>query len=627
MEPKKWLVHPRAPLAIVSGLTALFLIVGLWNLGAGAFPSSGWRGDGEAVLDLGSVQRVDRVFFAVWDPEPLKAEVSCGQPGEWSYKSTASAQGDYKQWVPSTTQCDTRYLRLNFSDSRATVAEVVPVRGLDAVRVSGVSGPPGAEKLADEAALVSGAPTYFAGAYFDEIYFMRTADEYLRRAPPFFEWTHPPLGKDLIALSILVAGNGPFGWRLLGVLAGAAAIPAAFLLGRNLLGNRRAGIVAAALVTFDFMHFTQARISTGEIFLFLFLTGMWAFFAKWWMTPSEILPGRGNSLKGSERTSEAAPSAMIATSAERSEARGAALARASEAGALRLCRKHTPPADACAAERARAVGILKNPLFLALLFFGLALSVKVVAVNSLAALLLLALVRVRRERDLFRASVRPFLAGLAAAGAIYLATYAPYYASGLGLGDVLSEQCCGPRSIWGYHSTLEAPHPYGSPWWSWPLILHPLWMYGETFGDKVSTIVSMGNPVVWWAGLAFVVLALSRARRERAALFIGVAWLVQWAALAPIPRVLFIYHYFPNVALLALGCAWGVERAWEKDPKRGLWLAAALITAAAVLFLVFYPVISGTPVDSGYKEALRWVRLGFPLWWTKNYGQPANWDF
>ncbi|MEM3087310.1 MAG: phospholipid carrier-dependent glycosyltransferase [Halobacteria archaeon] len=566
MDLRQILAHPRSPWLIVAGLTALFLAAGLSNLGAVGFPSSGWAGDGEAVLDLGSVQRVDRVFLAVLDPEPLKAAVSCGAPGAWSVPSVASAQGYYRQWASATTRCDTRYVRLNFTESRATVAEVVAVRDLEVVPVAGVEGPPGAGRLSDEAALATEAPTYLHGAYFDEIYFMRTADEYLRRAPPFFEWTHPPLAKDLVALSILVAGNGPFGWRLLGVLAGAAAIPAAYLLGRNLLGNRRAGIVSAALVTFDFMHFAQARIATGEIFLFLFLTGMWAFFAAWWMAPRE-----------------------------------------------KLVRKEA--------------AIWKHPLFLALALFGLALSVKVVAVNSLAALLLLALARVWRERDLFRASLRPFAAGVAVAGAIYLSAYAPYYASGLGLGEVLSEQCCGPRSIFAYHATLEAPHPYGSPWWSWPLLLHPLWMHGETFGSQVSTIVSMGNPAVWWAGLLFVLLALPRVRQERAALFIVAVWAIQWAAFAPIGRVLFIYHYFPNVAILALGCAWGVEREWARDPKRGLWLAAGLIGAAALLFALFYPVISGTPTDSAYKEALRWIRFGFPLWWGKNHGQPASWDF
>lgn len=579
---KSLLDRPRTPAAVLAGLTALFLAVGLWNLGAPSFPSSGWKAEGETILDLGSVQRVDRLYFALSDPEPLKAEVSCGEPGSWSHASTASAQGNYKQWTSATTRCDTRYLRLNFTESRASVAEVVPVRGPKAVRVAGVAGPPGSERLADEADLVPEAPTYLHGAYFDEIYFMRTADEFLRRAPPFFEWTHPPLGKDLIALSILVAGNGPFGWRFLGVLAGAAAIPAAYLLGRNLLGSRhvaeqgaggmrsspgrRAGLVAAALITFDFMHFAQARISTGEIFLFLFLTGMWAFFAAWWTAPRE-----------------------------------------------RLLHKGAP--------------VWKDPLFISVLFFGLALSVKVVAVNSMAALLLLALLRVGRERDLLRASLRPFIAGLAVAGAMYLGAYAPYYASGLGLGDVLGEQCCGPRSIFAYHATLEAPHPYGSPWWSWPLMLHPLWLYSGDSGEKVSTIVSMGNPALWWAGLAFILLALPRVRRDRAALFIVGVWAVQWLAFMPISRVLFLYHYFPNVALLAVGCAWGVERAWAKDPKRGLRLAAALAGASAVLFVLFYPVISGTPVDVAYKDALRWIRFGFPLWWGKNHGQPASWDF
>ena len=42
--------------------------------------------------------------------------------------------------------------------------------------------------------------------YFDEIYYPRSAVEYLLWRPQY-EWTHPPLTKLLIALSILLFGG------------------------------------------------------------------------------------------------------------------------------------------------------------------------------------------------------------------------------------------------------------------------------------------------------------------------------------------------------------------------------------------------------------------------------------
>nr|MBQ4320083.1 phospholipid carrier-dependent glycosyltransferase [Clostridia bacterium] len=69
--------------------------------------------------------------------------------------------------------------------------------------------------LFDEQALVPDMPDYQNGMYFDEIFHARTAYEHINGLQPY-EISHPPLGKLLISVGILLFGMNPFGWRIAG---------------------------------------------------------------------------------------------------------------------------------------------------------------------------------------------------------------------------------------------------------------------------------------------------------------------------------------------------------------------------------------------------------------------------
>ena len=75
--------------------------------------------------------------------------------------------------------------------------------------------------------------TQESGAYFDEMYFVRTAWEHIHFKEPY-EWTHPPLAKLIIAAGILLFGMIPFGWRIFGVIAATAMIPLVFILAKRI---------------------------------------------------------------------------------------------------------------------------------------------------------------------------------------------------------------------------------------------------------------------------------------------------------------------------------------------------------------------------------------------------------
>src|ERR1700679_3433957 len=69
--------------------------------------------------------------------------------------------------------------------------------------------------------------------YFDEVHYVPAARQMLEPVmpSPMLNPMHPPLAKQLIALSIRTFGDGPLGWRYPGVLFGSLAIVAVYLCG------------------------------------------------------------------------------------------------------------------------------------------------------------------------------------------------------------------------------------------------------------------------------------------------------------------------------------------------------------------------------------------------------------
>lgn len=71
-----------------------------------------------------------------------------------------------------------------------------------------------------------------------------------------------PLGKVIMSLGIAIFGMVPFGWRVMGALAGILMLPAMYLLGKQLTKKSSFAFAAALMLALDCQHFTQTRIAT-----------------------------------------------------------------------------------------------------------------------------------------------------------------------------------------------------------------------------------------------------------------------------------------------------------------------------------------------------------------------------
>jgi dolichyl-phosphate-mannose-protein mannosyltransferase len=160
------------------------------------------------------------------------------------------------------------------------------------------------------------------------------------------------------------------------------------------------------------------------------------------------------------------------------------------------------------------------------------------------------------------------------------------------------------KQMWWYHTKLDASHPYTSPWWSWPLLMRPIYLYVEYSGELVRKIYAMGNPAVFWTGIAAVVYSLYRVvqlREKKLALVVG-SYFIFFVPWAVSPRIMFLYHYLPSLPFMAILIGFTVKK------KKKFILPFYLFTL--LLYLYFYP---------------HWVGLAVPEWLDGTYYWFPSW--
>ena len=122
---------------------------------------------------------------------------------------------------------------------------------------------------------------------FDEIYYARAGEEYLAHKE-IFEFTHPPLTKLVITLSMILFGglNGggdtSSGWRFLNLIVGALMVFVLYCFAKRLLGSTLFATLVAGMLLFDGFHYVQSRIATPEITVAFFAAlTLYAFYRYW----------------------------------------------------------------------------------------------------------------------------------------------------------------------------------------------------------------------------------------------------------------------------------------------------------------------------------------------------------
>lgn len=168
------------------------------------------------------------------------------------------------------------------------------------------------------------------------------------------------------------------------------------------------------------------------------------------------------------------------------------------------------------------------------------------------------------------------------------------------------------QSMLTYHgkTVVESTHAYSSRWYQWPVMWRPIWYYSGTVSAALKEgISSFGNPLVWWVGIPvfFYILWTAIRYRDQKAMFLCVGYLAQLLPWTLVFRTTFIYHYFPAVPFVVMMIGYAIGLLYKKN--KNIKIAAFVYAGLAVgLFILFYPVLSGQPVDPEYvKTYLRWI--------------------
>ncbi len=182
---------------------------------------------------------------------------------------------------------------------------------------------------------------------------------------------------------------------------------------------------------------------------------------------------------------------------------------------------------------------------------------------------------------------------------IYLASYSVFFATGHSFSDWFATQ----QQMWWYHTGLKATHPYSSPWWSWPIMAKPVWLYVSHEGKSVIDLYIAGNPVIFYGSIAAVIFAtISMFKKlNRGVLLTLVSYFGFFLPWAVSPRIMFLYHYFPSVPFMIIILSWFLYRLWETGNRViviGYWVLVVLG------FVLYYPLWTGIPTPDWYPGLL-----------------------
>lgn len=356
---------------------------------------------------------------------------------------------------------------------------------------------------------------------------------------------HPGVGKWMIAAGMAFFDpSDPVGWRIAGAITGTASVALVVLIGRYLI-NLTFGAVAGLFLAVDGIHIVMSRTGILDIFL------------SFWVLAAF--------------------------------------------GALLLARRH------------------KGWLVLVGVCLGLATGVKwsgiyVVAVFGVIIVTWQLNQRWRTgERHWFRNGIfkdgaLSFLALVPTAALTYLATWIPW---ALQPSAYMREDSLWNyhKAMWDFHTGLDAEHTYMSHPAGWLLQIRPTsfaWQQVDGGSDLcgadscISSILALGNPVLWWGAALALPFLFSRDWRAWAILAGYLGGFAPWF-LYP-DRTMFTFYTVVFVPFVALALAYVIRK------SRPLTITISIVVVACGIY--FWPIWTGAWVPYWFWQA----HMFFPSW-------------
>jgi len=423
---------------------------------------------------------------------------------------------------------------------------------------------------------------------------------------------HPPLGKWLIGLGMLIFGpDNSFGWRVATAVTGILAVVLIMLIARLLFKSVLLATIAGFLLAISGTAIVMSRVALLDNFVMLFaLLGFGA-----------VLLDRS--------WSRVRLAAWIA----RREEGG----RGTDWGPALWNRPWLIAAGA-------AFGATAAVKWSGLYFLA-AFAVYTLVVDALARRR--AGIQFWGSGTVFTQAPVTFLLTVPIALVVYLSTWSSWFLSDNGYsrhwaedaghawGGLLSWVPLSVQSFWhfeasvySYHLGEMRPHGYQANPLTWLLMIRPTSMYyqssslgqdGCQFTTCGASITGIANPIIWWAATAavlYLVYRLARYREWRVGLILMgmVAGYLPW--LLYLGRTVFQFYTiaFEPYMLLALVFVIGLILGSPHDERdrrvSGLRLVGIFLGFAAVVSAFYWPLWTGMQIDYNFLRLHWWL----PTW-------------
>jgi dolichyl-phosphate-mannose-protein mannosyltransferase len=459
-----------------------------------------------------------------------------------------------------------------------------------------------------------GSPTDAGTPIFDEKHYAPQAWQMLHNHgvednPGFGLVVHPPVGKQLIALSEAVFGYNGVGWRFSGALLGVITVALVVRIVRRISRSTLVGAIAGILLVADGVSFVASRTALLDGFLTFFVVA--AFGAL--IVDRDQVRERMHVALLDGRIGETPWGPRL----------GVRWWRFGAGVLLGL---------ACATKWSGLYFVL---------FFGLMSLAFDVAARRQYRVPRPWLGTVRRDvgPTAYAMLLIPF--------GVYMAAYAPWFASETAINRYEVGQTIGERqwfqppdairSLWHYtvkaydfHAGLTNAagnhHPWESKPWTWPMSLRPV-LYaideqnvpGCGAASCVKAVMLVGTPAMWWIAVPVLCYAAWRAfvRRDWRYAVVLVGYCAGWLPwFADIDRQMYFFYAATMapflVMAIALICGDILYKPGQNAERRtlGLIVVSCYIALVVTNFAWLYPVLTGIPISQATWNMEIWL----PSW-------------
>jgi dolichyl-phosphate-mannose-protein mannosyltransferase len=171
-------------------------------------------------------------------------------------------------------------------------------------------------------------------------------------------------------------------------------------------------------------------------------------------------------------------------------------------------------------------------------------------------------------------------------------------------------------------------HPYMSSWYTWPLMLRPVYYWNNT--DGAGKIYLIGNPIVYWISALSVLLFIfavivqvaayvfqkfkSRFKKVKiktvsislTAFFLLVGYLANFLPFIFITRGMFLYHYLSALVFACIITSYLIDRIENTKIRNNILIGIAVL--AFLGFIYFAPLAYGLPLSEKSFNAHMWLK-------------------